>query len=264
MTIYQEAQDGTMDALLDEEEIDNKPRYSKGWTDRWVAWIWQIVATLSFLQESVYFTHNDLHTNNITWRKTDQQYLYYKTKDKMWKVPTYGKIFSIIDFGRCIFKIDDQLFISDDLWPNNDAGGQYNFGPFYCPELPKNAPNMSFDLSRLAISLIDGLYQDEFPKKKKGKNIKILSQEGSWKIYETESELFNMLWSWTVDDAGRTVYSDEDGEDKYDGFELYIRIAHDVHNAVPKNQLNKSIFSKFIYKQQNNTMKNVKTYNIGV
>jgi hypothetical protein len=255
--IYQEAQDGVMDALMDEDEIDGHDRGSQGWESRWIAWLFQVIAALSFLQDAVCFTHNDLHSNNILWRETDKKFLYYKAKDgAVWRVPTFGKIFSIIDFGRSIFRLGKHLWVSDDHWPDQEAGDQYNFGPFFDHTKPKNPPNPSFDLSRLAISLIDGLY-DEKPDKKKGKGVSIISQEGDWKVYETKSPLFNLLWSWTVNDLGATVYEDKDENEKYEGFELYIRIAHDIHNAVPKEQIHKPIFQQFKWKQpvsQNETI----------
>jgi hypothetical protein len=248
--IHQEAQDGVMDALLDEDEIDGFERGSQGWESRWVAWMFQVIAALSFLQSAVCFTHNDLHSNNILWRKTDKKFLYYKAKDgTIWRVPTFGKIFSIIDFGRSIFRLGKHLWVSDDHWPDQEAGDQYNFGPFFDHTKPKNPPNPSFDLARLAISLIDGLY-DEKPDKKKGKGVSIISQEGTWKVYETKSPLFNLLWSWTVNKDGATVYEDANGDEKYDGFDLYIRIAHDVQNAVPKDQIHKPIFQQFKWKQK--------------
>ena len=77
-----------------------------------------------------------------------------------------------------------------------------------------------------------------------------MSQEDSWKVYETKSPLYNLLWSWTVNSDGHTVYEDKDGNEKYEGFDLYIRIAHDVHNAVPKDQIHKPVFSQFKWKQK--------------
>jgi hypothetical protein len=243
--IYQEAQEGVMDDLLEEDEIDGHERGSQGWEARWIAWLFQVIAVLSFLQKAISFTHNDLHSNNIVWRSTAQKFLYYRNnRGTIWRVPTFGKIFSLIDFGRSIFRLGSHLWVSDDHWPNQDAADQYNFGPFFDPSKPKNTPNPSFDLCRLSVSLIDGLF-DEQPPKKKGKLIPIMSEEGSWKVYETSSPLYNLLWGWTVDDAGRTIYTDKYGNDKYDGFDLYVRIAHDVHNAVPSEQFDKSIFSQF-------------------
>lgn len=262
ITILQEAQEGVMDDLVMEEEIDGCEYGSDAWETRWIAWLFQVIVTLTFLQSTIQFTHNDLHSNNILWRSTTQRFLYYRTKSgKVWRVPTFGKIFSIIDFGRSIFRIGSHQWISDDHWPDQDAGDQYNFGPFYDPSKPKVLPNPSFDLCRLAVSLIDGLFED-YPEKKKGKKTPILSQEGSWIMYETRSPLFNMLWSWTVDDQGRTIYETENGEEKYDGFDLYIRIAQDVHRAVPKEQLDRSIFKPFLWRGKIPTTETV--YSIGI
>jgi hypothetical protein len=248
--IYQEAQEGVMDELLDEDELDGHERGSQGWEARWLAWLFQVIAVLCFLQKAICFTHNDLHSNNIVWRTTKQKFLYYRNRQgTIWRVPTFGKMFSIIDFGRSIFRLGSHLWVSDDHWPNQDAGDQYNFGPFFDPTKPKHPPNPSFDLSRLAVSLIDGLF-DERPPKKKGKTVSVMSEEGSWKMYETNSPLFNLLWSWTVDDKGHTIYEDKHGNDKYEGFDLYIRIAQDVHNAVPCQQIHRPMFEQFKWKQK--------------
>ena len=260
--IAQEAQEGVMDDLLDEDEIDGFERESQGWEARWIAWMFQVISALTFLQSAICFTHNDLHSNNILWRRTDQKFLFYKKKDgTVWRVPTFGKIFTIIDFGRSIFRLGKRLWVSDDHWPDQDAGDQYNFGPFFDHTKPKVPPNPSFDLCRLSVSLIDGLF-DEAPPKKKGKGVSIISEEDGWKVYETRSPLYNLLWSWTVDDQGKTVYENQRGDEKYEGFELYIRIAQDVHHAVPKDQLHRPVFQQFVW--TNNVPKEEKVYSLGV
>jgi hypothetical protein len=266
--ICQEAQEGTMDDLLELEEIQNLldeneviQQGTPQWDKLWLAWLFQVISALSFLQKQISFTHNDLHTNNVLWRATKEPYLYYKAGDNTtWRVPTYGRIFSLIDFGRSIFKIQDHLWISDDHWPDNDAGGQYNFGPFFSIEKPKVVPNPSFDLCRFAVSLLEGLY-DDYPQKRKGSNVPLLSQEGSWKMYETVSPLFNLLWTWTLDDDGRTVYQDKAGDEKYPGFDLYVVIAKSVHDAVPRDQVRKPVFEPFVFKGK--VPAGMLTYSIG-
>lgn len=259
--VYQEAQEGTMDDLLELEDINGIKHGTVEWEAMWIAWIWQVISVLSLLQSTISFTHNDLHTNNIVWRHTDKEFLHYKTKDgTIWKVPTYGCIFSIIDFGRAIFKLDNDYIISDDHYPENEAGGQYNFGPFYDNTQPKIMPNPSFDLSRLSISILDGLY-DETPSKKKGK-CNILSQNGAIKKWETTSLLYNLLWSWTVDELGKSIFEDEYGNEVYDDFELYIRIARDISSAIPKEQIRKPIFQGFKYKGK--VDENEKIYSLGI
>ncbi len=240
MAILQEAQQGSMDELLD-EELDREGER------KWSAWLFQVVATLTFLQNALSFTHNDLHTNNLVWQTTDEPYLYYRLKGRtVWRVPTYGKIFRIIDFGRAIFRIGRHQWISDDHWPHEDAAGQYNYGPFYDKKEPEVRPNPSFDLCRLAVSLLSGLYPERPPKKKKGR---VMSQEGTWKVYETQSALYNLLWRWTLDDEGRTVYETEDGYERYDGFDLYVQMGHHVHGAVPSEQLHAGLFQGWVWKQ---------------
>jgi hypothetical protein len=247
-----------MDTLLDDYSQVGATPGTQLWEMSWSAWVFQVLAALSVAQSILGFTHNDLHTNNIVWTSTEEEFLYYtKQSGEVFKVPTYGKLFRVIDFGRAIFRLGKRTLISDDHWPDQDASDQYNFGPFYNTKLPKVGPNMSFDLCRLSVSLIDGLF-DEKPPKGKGK--KLMSKDGSWKVYETKSELYNLLWSWTVDDAGRTIYEDRDGNEKYEGFELYIRIAHDVHSAVPRDQLKKPVFQSFIFSGETDK----KVYELGI
>lgn len=248
--VYQECQEGTMDELLEKETLCGFERGSKEWETMWLAWTWQIISVLSFLQRAICFTHNDLHTNNILWRTTTEEYIYYKSRDgTVWRIPTYGKIFSLIDFGRSIFRLGKQLWISDDHWPEHEAGGQYNFGPIYNIKEQKVVPNPSFDLCRLAISMIDGLF-DEIPKKKKGKIVQPLSKDGSWIVHESVSPLFNLLFSWTIDDEGKTIYQDQSGDERYHDFSLYVHIARDIHTAVPREQFTKPFFDKFRFTQK--------------
>jgi hypothetical protein len=95
--------------------------------------------------------------------------------------------------------------------------------------------------------MLEGLY-DDYPKKKA--QGALLSQEGSWKVYETVSPLFNLLWLWTLDDDGKTVFEDREGEEKFPGFELYVMIAKTVHDAVPREQVRKPVFEQFRFKEK--------------
>ena len=71
---------------------------------------------------------------------TDKQFLYYHYNKQYYKVPTYGKIWKIIDFGRSIYTINDTILTSDSFFQDEDAYSQYNFGSFYNP---KKSSNMS-------------------------------------------------------------------------------------------------------------------------
>jgi serine/threonine protein kinase len=230
---------------LSEEEFDDPKEHE----ERWTAWLFQIIAALSAAQHSFGFAHNDLHSNNVMWSETDQKFLHYrihKGKDSyIMRVPTYGKLMKIIDFGRASYTLPDPggFFISDAFYPGNDAAEQYNCEPFYDPkEGPRLEPNPSFDLCRLAISLLDSL----FPTRPASVTpLKIMSREEGKLYSETVSPVYNLLWEWLQDDEGRNVLRNVDGSERYPQFDLYCALAKDVHKAIPKRQIEKPLFARF-------------------
>jgi len=261
MMIFTEKNESTLDDLLDDyDEVGCKPN-SKLWEEKWSAWLYQIFAALCVGQTLFGFTHNDLHSNNIVWDSTSIKFLYYKTNNNTYfKVPTYGKIFKIIDFGRSIFSINQHLFISDDFCEGNDAATQYNFPPLSKNDEPIVYPNPSFDLARLAISIYESLFPDIPSQKEDGK---IINPNDENKIKETTSDLFNVLWSWLVDIDGKNILYDENYEERFPDFDLYIHIASKCRNCIPKEQIYKKPFIKFFI---NSAIlpKNVKIYNLYV
>lgn len=259
MLIYTECSEGTMDDLLDNfEEVGARPG-TPAWELHWKAWIFQVIAALTIGQTVFGFTHNDLHSNNIVWSKTDQEYLYYSCRDGLhFKIPTFGKLFRLIDFGRAIFKVNQTLFFSDDFRPGNDAAEQFNFGEIYDPNEEEVLPNPSFDLSRFTVSVFEAIFPSSPPIKKKPA---VLSQEDGLKMMETESELYNVLWSWLLTDTKENVLMEADGKEKYPDFELYKVIAAHVHNAVPSQQIKKPLFEEFRVKRKS-IAENQKIYSL--
>ena len=248
MMIFTESSEDTMDALLDNyDEVGCEPG-SDEWDAIWTAWIFQVIAALTVAQRIFGFTHNDLHTNNIVWERTEKDYLYYKSIDgTVFMVPTFGKIFKIIDFGRSIFKINETTFYSDDFREGNDAGDQYCFGDLRTEdtEMDDVYPNPSFDLSRFTVGLFHSLFPEPPPRRKNGA---ILSKEEGLIVKETESDLYNLLWSWLLCDDGHNVLIDANGDERYPDFDLYKVIAAQVHGAIPSQQIRKPIFECFRFK----------------
>jgi len=241
MLIALEQNSGTMDELLDSIEAVGASHGTPEWELRWSAWVFQVIAALTVAQSVFGFTHNDLHTNNIVWTPTKEEFLYYSLKSgAVFKVPTFGKLFRIIDFGRSIFTINGTQFISDDFKEDNDADGQYSFGPIMkAVEVP---PNPSFDLCRLAVSLFESLYPDP-PEKLEGGEL--LSSEEDLEVFETVSPLCNCLWSWMIDDNGENVLINADGSERFPDFDLYNHIAANIHNAIPSQQFKHPAFDQF-------------------
>jgi len=239
-----ERADGTMDDLLEDEEEDSTQE------ERWSAWVYQVIAALACAQRYFGFAHNDLHTNNIMWSETSATHLYYRVhrNDSVvyMKVPTFGKLMKIIDFGRASFTLPPEhggFYISDAFFEGNDAADQYNCPPFYDPANgPRVDPNPSFDLCRLSVSLIESLYPT---RPASVQPIKTMYKEGS-KIYtETVSPLYNLLWGWLIDKYGKNVLRTPDGHERYPDFDLYKAIGSDVKGAVPSRQLDAVPFARF-------------------
>lgn len=199
-------------------------------TDEWTSCLFQVILSLTVFQKSFMFTHNDLHTNNIMYIQTEKQFIYYKYNNIHYKIPTYGKIYKIIDYGRAIYKYDGKTMCSDSFHPKGDAASQYNCEPYFDTKKPRLEPNFSFDLCRLACCIFDYFVDD---------------------ISETQTlvkknKLLELIYSWLKDDKGRNILYKNDGEERYPEFKLYKMIARTVHNAIPEEQLKHDIFKKYI------------------
>jgi hypothetical protein len=199
-------------------------------TEEWLSAFMQIIMILITYQKAFSFTHNDLHTNNVMYNQTDKKYLYYCYKKKYYKVPTFGRIFKIIDFGRSIFKFSGKIFCSDSFQAGGDAATQYNTEPYFNDKKPRLEPNYSFDLCRLACSIFDYVI-DDFGE------IKDIS-----KIKEPIKKL---IFEWCLDDKGINMLYKNNGVERYPDFKLYKMIARCVHNHTPQAQLERPEFDAF-------------------
>ena len=198
--------------------------------EEWYSAFMQIIMILITYQKAFNFTHNDLHTNNVMYNTTEQKYIYYCYKNKYYKVPTFGRIFKIIDFGRSIYKFNGKLFCSDSFQMGGDAATQYNTEPYLNEKKPRLEPNYSFDLCRLACSIFDYVIDDI----NEIKNID--------KIGEPIKFLIN---EWCLDDKGINMLYKNNGLDRYPDFKLYKMIARYVHNHTPQAQLERPEFSAY-------------------
>jgi hypothetical protein len=219
--ILMEQCDNTLDSLM----------YAKNELTEaeWAATLMQVIMALVAYQHMFAFTHNDLHTNNIMFVKTDKKFLHYSHKGVYYRVPTYGRIMKIIDFGRAIYKYRGQTLCSDSFHRTGDAATQYNCEPYMNPKKPRLDPNPSFDLCRLACSLFDYFVED-------------IRDEAAC---VAQSRVASMVSEWLKDDKGRNVLYKKNGDERYPEFKLYKMIARTVHGAVPHEQLSKPMFAHY-------------------
>jgi len=218
--IFQEKCKGTMDELIMQRKLKD---------DTFIEALLQVVLLLATYQKVFDFTHNDLHTNNIMYVETEEEFLYYKIDGVCYKVPTNGRIFKLIDFGRAIYRFGGKIFCSDSFAPNGDAATQYNCEPYLNEKKPRIDPNPSFDLCRLGCSLYDYICRDD----------------------EVKSPLQKLVDSWCNDDHGKSVLYKATGQERYPDFKLYKMIARTVNHLVPKEQLKLDIFKKYVCEATN-------------
>jgi len=198
--------------------------------DEWFSAFMQIIMILITYQKLFSFTHNDLHTNNVMYNTTNQKYIYYQYKKKYYKVPTFGRIYKIIDFGRAIYKFNGNLFCSDSFQNGGDASTQYNTEPYFNEKKARLEPNFSFDLCRLACSIFDYVVDDL----------------DNMKELEASNPAIKLIVEWCCDDNNINVLYKNNGVERYPDFKLYKMIARCVHNHSPNAQLERPEFKKFM------------------
>lgn len=210
---------GTIDELFIKHKLDNNTA---------AAALFQVIMMLITYQKMFHFTHNDLHTNNIMYIDTTEPYLYYNYENICYKVPTHGRIFKLIDFGRSIYKFNGTIVCSDSFALGGDAATQYNCEPYYDKTKPLIEPNYSFDLCRLGCSIYDFIIPDN-------------------EDYSKYDELQKTIHRWCLDDRGKNVLYKRNGDERYPNFKLYKMVARTVNNHTPQEQLKYPYFNQFAY-----------------
>ena len=195
--------------------------------------LFQVTFALIYLQKNYYFTHNDLHINNIMYTKTDKPFLYYKYNNQYFKVPTFGKIFKIIDFGRSIFTFRKKTYMNDVFSKYGEAEGQYTHPPqvsFLKTEYKDMVyPSYNFDLCRLAITMIDEIRYNHDDN---------LEDEG---YYQNFLDFLKFL---VTDKNGIRLDKEEDN------FDLYIKISKDACNCLPREVIVNPFFHCYRVKKK--------------
>jgi hypothetical protein len=195
--------------------------------------LFQVTFALIYLQKHYYFTHNDLHINNIMYIKTDKPFLYYKYNNQYFKIPTFGKLFKIIDFGRSIFTFRKKTYMNDVFSKYGEAEGQYTHPPqvsFLKTEYKDMVyPSYHFDLCRLAITMIDEIR------------------------YNHDDDLEDEEYYQNFLDFLKFLVTDKNGtrlDKEKDNFDLYIKISRDACNCLPREVIVNPFFHCYRVKKK--------------
>jgi hypothetical protein len=211
-----ECVDITLDKYMQENKIGD---------EQWKGILFQIIIILTTYQKCFDFTHNDLHTENIMLKETTVKYINYKLENIYYRIPTFGYICKIIDFGRATFRYGKHMFCSDSYSKDGDATGQYNYGPYYNRKREKRYPNYSFDLCRLSCSLLDHFLEED-------RDV-------------VDTDLYREVNSWSKDSNGKSILYKRNFQERFPGFQLYIMIAKLAQGAIPKDVIKHKLFDGF-------------------
>ncbi len=192
-----------------------------------LAILMQVIMTLLTYNKAFDLVHNDLHTCNVVYHYTDAKFIRYIYEGITYQVPTFGKIYKIIDFGRATYKFAGRTMFSASYSKHGDAWTQYNCPPYYNPNKPVVEPNPSFDLCRFACSLFDFFVGYSF------------------EYIEYGSEVTRLILDWCNDDHGQNIMFKEDCSERYPKFALYNMIARTVHRHTARAQLDRPEFIRY-------------------
>ena len=197
--------DNTLDNYMVNGDIED---------NEWKSILFQVIATLLTYNKVFKFTHNDLHTNNIMYTETKKEFLYYCYNNTYYKVPTFGKIYKIIDFGRSIYSYKGNLVCSNSYASYGDAVTQYNCEPYLNSKKPRIEPNESFDLCRLGCSLLDYFIEDyvEYYSDKQKSALLNLTED------EREYDVADLINDWCTDDNRKNILYKSNGVERYPDF----------------------------------------------
>lgn len=191
--------------------------------DEWYSFLFQIYFSLYFIQSHFNMIHNDLHIGNIMYKKTNQEYIYYYFNNRYYKIPTFNRIYIIIDWERSTFEFNGNFYYNNVYLSHNDCSGQYYYNSYHSTNKNIKLPNKSFDITFLITSILN-FYEEE--------DISI------------SNEIFNYFINLLIDKNGKIINYN------IQSFNLYEMISNNSIYGIPKNRLNDSIFKKFkVYKK---------------
>jgi len=192
-------------------------KYNK---DIWMSLVFQVSAALNILQNRYNICHNDLHVGNVMYSDTKIKYIYYQHPiydNKVFKIPTYGKIYKIIDWGRGTLKYKDKFIFNNVFYTLNSADGQYFVNEYNDSKKKLVEPNTSIDINFFIFTLF--------------KETRCL----------VDDDFTNYLEAMCIDKDGETIIDDENTT-----FKDYINISHNCNFFTPKKLIESRLYKVFI------------------
>ena len=71
-----------------------------------------------------------------------------------------------------------------------------------------------------------------------------MAEEAGRISYETDSDLYNLLWLWLTDDQGKNILRTPNDNERFPDFDLYKHIAKYAKNCIPHKEAKNQYFDK--------------------
>ena len=167
--------------------------------------------------------HNDLHFGNVMLKNTKEEYLYYNVNNSYYKIPTYGYIICILDWGRGTYDFNGFLGKNSVYSANRDCFQQYIFNKINC----RGMESLEIDKNQWTdIVMISHSILSEFEEVLEGTELKKLLVKNITTSNNNELDIEEFNW------------------------ELYLKITNYKFNINPDKLLTNHIFSKYRIKKK--------------
>ena len=183
----------------------------------------QIFSAIITMNNIFGIKHNDLHFGNVMLKNTNKEYLYYNVNNSYYKIPTYGYIICILDWGRGTYDFNGFLGKNSVYSSNRDCFQQYIFNKINC----RGMESLEIDKNQWTdIVMISHSILSEFEEVLKGTELKKLLVKNITTSNNNELDIEEFNW------------------------ELYLKITNYKFNINPNKLLTNHIFSKYRIKKK--------------
>lgn len=183
----------------------------------------QIFSAIITMNNIFGIKHNDLHFGNVMLKNTNEEYLYYNVNNSYYKIPTYGYIICILDWGRSTYDFNGFLGKNSVYSANRDCFQQYIFNKINC----RGMESLEIDKNQWTdIVMISHSILSEFEEVLEGTELKKLLVKNITTSNNNELDIEEFNW------------------------ELYLKITNYKFNINPDKLLTNHIFSKYRIKKK--------------
>jgi thiamine kinase-like enzyme len=186
--------------------------------DMIVSIIFQVFASILTMYSIFGIKHNDFHLGNIMFKPVQHEYIYYKCNSIYYKVPTYGYMVKIIDWGRGTYQFNEISGNNDVFNGLGECFEQY----VYSRLNNKGAYPVNIDDNHWTdIIMVSQCFLNEFKKQLKDTDLERLLFKQITTVDKKKLEVCHLSW------------------------DMYVKITNSQFKINPREILTNRVFQKY-------------------